>query len=64
MQTKNFVAPVAPLALTRSADRSITIHALGLDGPVELGTYASSADAWRAVDELDMGVEPALAAAA
>lgn len=56
MLNQDFQAPVAPLALTRTADRrSITVHTLGLEGPVEVGTFASSADAWRAIDAIDMG---------
>ena len=55
MQTLTPVVPAAPLAVTRTADRSLTIHALGLDGPEKLGTSATTADAWRAIDALDMG---------
>ncbi|MCW3040867.1 MAG: hypothetical protein JWM31_2772 [Solirubrobacterales bacterium] len=64
MQTQTPEVPATPIALTRTADRSITVHALSPEGLVDLGTFRSTADAWRAVDELDMGVVAEYAAAA
>ncbi|WP_354698456.1 hypothetical protein DSM112329_04136 [Paraconexibacter sp. AEG42_29] len=55
MHTIDTAAPATPvLAISRGTDRSITLHALGLQGPESVGTFASARDAWAAVDALDL----------
>lgn len=44
----------AVIALSRAADRTLTIHALDVDGARPVGTFATAAEAWAALDELDL----------
>jgi hypothetical protein len=48
--------------LLTNDERGITLHTLNISGSGLLGTYASAAEAWRAVDEFDLDVEVPLAA--
>lgn len=45
---------VAPLTISGRTAEGITLHTFDAAGPVRMGTYASAADAWRAVDALDL----------
>ncbi len=44
----------APLTISGRGGEGITLHTFDADGAVRMGTYRSAADAWRAVDELDL----------
>jgi hypothetical protein len=48
-------APSAPLVACSVDPRSnaITLHHIDLDGSSPLGTFATAAEAWRALDALD-----------
>jgi hypothetical protein len=52
MHTQTSASPA--LVAARHPDRSITLHTLELDGPTHIGTFASAAEAWTAVDALDL----------
>lgn len=55
MHTIDAVVPVTPaLALTRDEEKHYVVHALGLEGPEAVGTFASARDAWAAIDVLDL----------
>jgi hypothetical protein len=63
MHTIDSAVPVTPaLAVSRGADKTITIHTLGTDGLEQVGTFANIRDAWAAVDALDLQDDVELAA--
>ncbi len=50
------------LALSHDPDGRLVLHELAGSQSQRLGSYASAADAWRAIDAIDLGDDLALAA--
>jgi hypothetical protein len=50
------------LALTTGPGRRITLHELTPGASRRIGSFASAADAWRAIDEIDLADQVDLAA--
>ena len=50
------------LALSHDADGRLVLHELACVRSRRLGSYASAADAWRAIDAIDLGDDLSLAA--
>jgi hypothetical protein len=50
------------LALSHDADGRLVLHELAGVRSRRLGSYASAADAWRAIDAIDLGDDLSLAA--
>ena len=50
------------LALSHDADGRLVLHELVGARSRRLGSYASAADAWRAIDAIDLGDDLSLAA--
>jgi hypothetical protein len=50
------------LALSRDAGGRLVLHEIAGAQSRRLGSYASAADAWRAIDAIDLGDELALGA--
>lgn len=54
--------PETPVAIDHTPDGQIDVYALTSDGIASLGRHATPAEAWRAIDAIDLGEALARAA--